>query len=98
MENALERFGFSALHGLDEFIAQRPSRHADRALDDGDVFFPGFEIGFFEADVGVAFLGGDEAGSHLYAGCAEIHELFVSPPEYTPPAAIMGMARPALSS
>ena len=75
MEHALEGLLLAFAGGFDELALQGAAGHADGALDDGDVVFRGVDIGFLEADVGIAFLGGHEAGGHLHAGSAELYHL-----------------------
>ena len=62
-------WGFAAIgRAFQEVVADGPTGHAYRALDDDHVFFDGVDIALLEARVGVAFVGGHEAGSHLDAG------------------------------
>ena len=75
MEHALERLFLALARGRDEFIAKSTARHAHRAFDNGDVFITRRKVALLEAVIGIAFVGGHKAGTHLHTGSAKIEEL-----------------------
>lgn len=64
----LFRFLFMELQKAVPYCA---AGHSHRAFHDGDIFFPGIQVRLFVTGIGVAFLGYNEAGRHLYPGTAQ---------------------------
>ena len=93
-------FFIFSFNGSDKCIADGPSRHSHRAVNDHNIFFFCVHISLFVGITGIAFFGGNKTACRLYPICPQFQTgtCCTSSAVKMPPATKTGMAAPYFSS